>query len=693
MKGNGRSVFIALSIILTAFFCMPLSAGDYDELNADVRKTLSGGDSFKAIESIEAFGGAEESGKAYARLVMDFYWEDKNLDAAIFLGHAGIQHCLTKAAGTGDEEARKLRELARSISYNLASFTWPGWDEPGIEIGRNEIQTGLDAAILNLRLVRELGEGPKKESTALWSVGAQYLALGDYGKAVEVFDESQTAAAEAGLKANELLAMGYGGITLITEGDRLEKGFEQYRSALEGFNELGTEDARAYAGQLKNVLRYFRFRGGKIAGIDTIEDLDGEALFSFAIMSDNKGDAPMDKEPFDAMTEWIEDSGDRFVIGLGDHVKKGWDNNFLAFLDKNTWWSENFYPNIADGENEYYGTGQSDWGAGGRFLKETKLRKRDNVEVRDNGTEYYAKIRTGDYTVHLIQLHYPDQPYDDEQAFTEDSREYLMETLASIEKGPRDIVVAAAHSRTGSWIDVLSDEQRKQVMEKADLVLSATTHFFERYQVEGYENSGALCINTGSITYPRAYCPSGYVQVHVLSEPQALVVQYLNAGRGEREMQHGEYAFIKAPGGKIYETDFREPRMSENMDLAVGFINKEYSREETAELVKSIFAEATGADHAFVKVTSGMDTGEVTLEELWSLFPFNNEIYVLDLTDAEVKKMFQDRIPVGDSERIKLAINGYNAEFLIDKLELPDERIEKTDMREMDVMKNWAERQ
>ena len=82
-------------------------------------------------------------------------------------------------------------------------------------------------------------------------------------------------------------------------------------------------------------------------------------------------------------------------------------------------------------------------------------------------------------------------------------------------------------------------------MEKCDLVLSATTHFFKRKIIKDHENDGPLFINTGSITYPYKFCPFGYVQVNVLEYPSALVVQYLNAAKGQPEMQTKDYAFIK----------------------------------------------------------------------------------------------------------------------------------------------------
>ena len=75
----------------------------------------------------------------------------------------------------------------------------------------------------------------------------------------------------------------------------------------------------------------YQLTGVSISDIETIEDLDALAAFSFAIMSDNKGESPVSSAAFKRMTEWIDTSNDRFIIGLGDHVKKGYGNTFLAF--------------------------------------------------------------------------------------------------------------------------------------------------------------------------------------------------------------------------------------------------------------------------------------------------------------------------------------------------------------------------
>ena len=290
--------------------------------------------------------------------------------------------------------------------------------------------------------------------------------------------------------------------------------------------------------------------------INTFKDLNNISVFSFAIMSDNKGDSSTNCPLNARMAKWIKQNNNQFVIGLGDHLKRGWNNSFLDMIKEDPWWNQNFYPNIADGENEYYGTCQEDWGAGGKLLEDMNFSQHKNVDIRKNGTEYYAKISVNKYTIHLIQLHHPDSPKDCKLAFPDDSKQYLKTKLQNIDKGPNDIIITAAHSITGFWINDLDEELRKMVMEKADLVLSATTHYFKRKTLTEYGDSGALVINTGSVNYPHPLSHGGYVNVSVLEEPLRLILQYIDVEKNEMALQDNKHTILKVIGGKISFIDF-----------------------------------------------------------------------------------------------------------------------------------------
>ena len=114
-----------------------------------------------------------------------------------------------------------------------------------------------------------------------------------------------------------------------------------------------------------------------LAGVESIRDLDRLADLHFVLMSDNKGDSPLSSVEFARMTAWLKAGNPAFVIGLGDHVKHRWENTFIPWLQSDPWWREHFYPNVADGENEYYSPThrQSDYGEGAPILDLVELER------------------------------------------------------------------------------------------------------------------------------------------------------------------------------------------------------------------------------------------------------------------------------------------------------------------------------
>ena len=298
-------------------------------------------------------------------------------------------------------------------------------------------------------------------------------------------------------------------------------------------------------------------QGKGLPGVKTIQDLDTQAGLHFIIFGDNKGDSPLSSVEFARLAAWGEASNPAFAIGLGDHLKNRWENTFIPWIQSNPWWRDHTYLNVADGENEYYSPThkQSDYGAGAPILDLVNLKAHAEV-VRPNPSEYYARIPAGAYTVHLIQMHYSDQPQEAELAFPETSRAWMMETLAGIQKGPKDLIVIAAHSRAGSWDQVLSPERRKTLLEKADLILSATTHRYQSWVPEGFEGGSTVCVNTGAVNYPGNMTPNGYVEIHVLASSGAIVGQYIDLTQTERRLQCDRFAWIKPTNGPMRHLEF-----------------------------------------------------------------------------------------------------------------------------------------
>ncbi len=304
--------------------------------------------------------------------------------------------------------------------------------------------------------------------------------------------------------------------------------------------------------------------------ISTIEELDETSVFHFAIISDNKGIATEDTD-MQRCDAWIRNSAE-FVLGLGDHLVSDPDP-FLSFIQNDSYWRTNFYPNIADGENQYFSGSQAKWGTGGKMFDYVDdFWGRPNVRGQGNGVDYYAFFEVSGFTVHVISLHYSDS-YDGSKGgrsgLIEESRVFMHDTLLGIDKGPKDIIVVLAHSTGGDFVKSagLSRERRDLLFQKADLLCSATTHVFQRFdEYDSQYINGALSINTGSVGNTGS--TSGYVELHVLDDPPRLVVQYMNLEQDIRKLQIGPITKTKAKnptdpvikqiGGRSYQFDWND---------------------------------------------------------------------------------------------------------------------------------------
>ncbi|KPK72852.1 hypothetical protein AMJ87_03590 [candidate division WOR_3 bacterium SM23_60] len=230
------------------------------EMAASVKKMVEENDSYGAIEMIQGKGDFQEVAQRYEFLVRDLYWQEKALHALMPIARAGIQYCLTKANELTEKDsaaAHKLVDYAKIMSYNLSSFTWPGWDDKDIIITDEALVAGLEAAMLNVRLVERLGANPGQLSNSYWAIGAQYLAMKEYAKATTAFESAVNYAQKAGSKDAELMNKGYIAMSRILEGSDKKKAQADFDKTVKALQDIGTDDSKFFAGQLVSVLKFF----------------------------------------------------------------------------------------------------------------------------------------------------------------------------------------------------------------------------------------------------------------------------------------------------------------------------------------------------------------------------------------------------------------------------------------------------
>ncbi len=210
-------------------------------------------------------GLADESGVAeiFGNLVLDCYWKARSTEQVIHFANAGIHYCLAQACaddGKDDDAVRKLRFAAKRMATNAASFTWIGWEEPGVAISAEQMRQGLAFARYSVRQLHELEPTDAQLAFSYWFLGAHLIAEGSYEKALSVFvDAKEYNRSDGGNPDYETMLEGYIGLTRILAGDN-DAGKSEFGSAVSTLESSDGEDAVFYAKQLADVRVFFEKR-------------------------------------------------------------------------------------------------------------------------------------------------------------------------------------------------------------------------------------------------------------------------------------------------------------------------------------------------------------------------------------------------------------------------------------------------
>lgn len=224
-----------------------------DTIYAAVQSRIAEEDLFAASEFVLGLGDTREVVAAIEHLVLDCYHKAKSIAQVLHFGGAGIHYCLAAALaldGKDDAAARELRLAAKRMATNAASFTWPGWDEPGVAIAPVQMRQGLALARYGVRQLHALDPTAAQLAYTYWFLGAQLLAHGEYAEALAVFEAARAFNQEHGADpAGRLMLEGYIGLTQLLAGQH-EPGEAAFSAAVAALRACGSEDALFYAGQL-----------------------------------------------------------------------------------------------------------------------------------------------------------------------------------------------------------------------------------------------------------------------------------------------------------------------------------------------------------------------------------------------------------------------------------------------------------
>ena len=224
-----------------------------EEVYAAVQTLAAEEDLLAASAYVLGLGDAQAVAVAFENLILDCYHEAKSIAQVLHFAGAGVHHCLAAALaldGKDDAAAGELRRAAKRMATNAASFTWPGWDEPGVTISPEQMQQGLMYARFSVRQLHELEPTAAQLALTYWYLGAQLMAHRQYTDAQGAFEAAHSYNQEQGDDpAGRLMLEGYTGLTKLLAGDG-ESGGSEFRTAVTALQALEDEDARFYAEQL-----------------------------------------------------------------------------------------------------------------------------------------------------------------------------------------------------------------------------------------------------------------------------------------------------------------------------------------------------------------------------------------------------------------------------------------------------------
>lgn len=177
------------------------------------------------------------------------YWQQKDLPAALQAGQTalGLWRAMDRL-GVDDATLIEIDGRIKTIAYNIASFAWPGWDEPGIVIDAPSLEAAEQAADLNLSLALRLNRPPAKVRDAHWLIAAVAIARSEYAKARQHLHEAATV---------EDVPMIAGYCALVDVLERASGAEDGWVAALLRLSDSGDEDDRAFADQLRIARRVF----------------------------------------------------------------------------------------------------------------------------------------------------------------------------------------------------------------------------------------------------------------------------------------------------------------------------------------------------------------------------------------------------------------------------------------------------
>ena len=231
-----------------------------EDIFAAVQSRIAEADLFAASAYVLGVGATQAVVSAFENLILDCYHRAKSIEQVLHFGNAGIHYCLASAQeldSTNEAAAKELRYAAKRMATNVASFTWPGWDEPGVVISQEQMQQGLMYARYSVRQLHELDPTAAQLAYTYWFLGAQRMAHRQYAEAQNAFAAAHGYNQEHGDDPEgRWMLEGYIGLTKLLASS-VECGENALNAAVTALQARGSDDAQFYVDQLVTARAVF----------------------------------------------------------------------------------------------------------------------------------------------------------------------------------------------------------------------------------------------------------------------------------------------------------------------------------------------------------------------------------------------------------------------------------------------------
>lgn len=166
----------------------------------------------------------------------------------LFIPVARLQYLyLINALKSMDDEGqiKETKRFTRGVAYNLASFTWPGWND-SYEISPEMQALGLGAARAGLQLAKEIDD---INPTILWINGVHEMNARNHAIAIDRFKQAQW------LASSKPMRVWYDAWIILTERlrDDSVSREDNWSRTIEQLKTMEFEDSEFYIEQLENA--------------------------------------------------------------------------------------------------------------------------------------------------------------------------------------------------------------------------------------------------------------------------------------------------------------------------------------------------------------------------------------------------------------------------------------------------------